>query len=352
MANSSLPPVFRKEFAELKALAWVRPRRNYRRFFGIFATVLATLIFSLGFLPWQQTSIGSGRVVAFSPIDRQQDINSPIEGRIQRWFVSEGSRVTTGQLVVELSDNDPEILQRLRSERSALEKRMGAASLGVRTSKLNIDRQKILLEKGLTAQRGYEQAQLEYTRYLVDEANAAAELVRIDVRLSRQLTQSVKAPADGTILKLVSGQGAQVVKAGQTLAVFVPETASRAVEVWINGNDIPLVYDGRKVRLQFEGWPAVQFSGWPSVAIGTFGGRVQLVDAVDNGDGKFRIVVSPDGKGPWPEPLYLRQGVRAIAWVLLDEVGLGFELWRQFNGFPPSSKHPPSVTTYPAKANR
>ena len=38
---------------------------------------------------------------------------------------------------------------------------------------------------------------------------------------------------------------------------------------------------------------------------------------------------------PWPEPRFLRQGVRTKGFVLLDEVSLGYELWRQANGFPP-----------------
>ncbi len=340
----------RREGIELVSLSLVQPRTRYGLLFGSFGAAGLLVFVSLALLPWQQTAIGTGRVVAFSPVDRQQDINSPIDGRVQRWHVSEGSRVTEGQLIVELADNDPEILQRLRLEKTALERRVEAAALGARTSRLNLDRQKLLLEKGLSAQRSYEQANLEYTRYLVDEANAAAELARIDVRLARQLTQSVKAPAEGTVLKIISGQGAQVVKAGQTLASFVPDTASRAVEIWVSGNDIPLVYEGRKVRLQFEGWPALQFSGWPSVAVGTFGGKVQLVDSADNGEGKFRIVVTPEESAMWPEPRYLRQGVRALAWVLLDEVSLGYELWRQFNGFPPSSAKPPGVVQYPSKS--
>jgi hypothetical protein len=91
------------------------------------------------------------------------------------------------------------------------------------------------------------------------------------------------------------------------------------------------------VRLQFEGWPAVQFSGWPAVAVGTFGGRVALVDPTDDGSGRFRILVVPDPDDePWPEGLYLRQGVRANAFVLLDQVSLGYELWRRANGFPPT----------------
>jgi len=94
------------------------------------------------------------------------------------------------------------------------------------------------------------------------------------------------------------------------------------------------------VRLQFEGWPAVQFVGWPSVAVGTFPGRIILVDAADNGKGQFRVLVEPDPQageaGAWPSARYLRQGVRANGWVLLNRVRLGYELWRQFNGFPPT----------------
>jgi multidrug efflux pump subunit AcrA (membrane-fusion protein) len=347
MANARRDLAIRKTGIDLEALHLVATPRNHTLIFRSFGVTLGLVFIALAVMPWQQTALSHGRVVAYSPVDRRQDINSPIEGRIQRWHVVEGSRVKAGDLIVELSDNDPEILERLRLERSALEKRVRAASLAVQTARINIDRQKVLFEKGLSAKRAYEQANLEYTRYLVEEANASAELARIDVRLSRQMTQSVRSPSDGTILRIRAGQGAQIVKAGETVAELIPETDSRAVELWVSGNDMPLVYEGRKVRLQFEGWPALQFSGWPSVAIGTFGGKVALVDAADNGQGKFRILVVPEEGEQWPEPRYLRQGVRAVGWVLLDEVSLGYELWRQFNGFPPSSKNPPAVTTYP-----
>ena len=72
------------------------------------------------------------------------------------------------------------------------------------------------------------------------------------------------------------------------------------------------------------------------------------MDATDDGMGRFRVVVGPsddvvdrgDGQGPvkvgWPDKdRWLRQGVRANAWVMLNEVPLWFELWRQINGFPP-----------------
>ena len=108
----------------------------------------------------------------------------------------------------------------------------------------------------------------------------------------------------------------------------------------VSGNDMPLIQEGDKVRLQFEGWPAVQFVGWPSVAVGTFGGKVSRVFPTDDGKGNFRILISPDDNAEidngWPNDRYLRQGVRANGWVLLNEVPLGYEIWRQLNGFPPT----------------
>ena len=79
-----------------------------------------------------------------------------------------------------------------------------------------------------------------------------------------------------------------------------------------------------------------RFAGWPAVAVGTFGGEVVSVDATDNGRGKFRVLIKPDPTDkPWPEERFLRQGVRANSWVLLNRVPLWFEVWRQLNGFPP-----------------
>jgi hypothetical protein len=124
--------------------------------------------------------------------------------------------------------------------------------------------------------------------------------------------------------------------------MIVPETTTKAVALSINGNDLPLVQLGQEVRLQFEGWPAVQFAGWPSIAIGTFSGKVVTIDPTDNGKGEFRILVAPNEdiiendsrQVAWPEDRYLRQGVRANGWVMLNKVSLGYEIWRQLNGFP------------------
>ncbi|WP_197526456.1 HlyD family secretion protein [Botrimarina colliarenosi] len=188
-----------------------------------------------------------------------------------------------------------------------------------------------------------EKAHAEVAKAEIDIQKTAEEinqkqnkLLDQERKFSVQQTQEVKAPLSGYIMELAVVDGMPV-KQGDQLCRIVPRTDAPAVQVWVSGNDAPLIHAGDHTRLQFEGWPAVQFSGWPSVAVGTFGGVVSLVDPTDNGKGKFRVVVVPDEESdPWPEHPYLRQGVRANAWVLLQQVPLGYEIWRRMNGFPQS----------------
>ncbi len=197
-------------------------------------------------------------------------------------------------------------------------------------------------ESELEKARGaYSKVQAEIAKATEEQSKIKNELAKLQTQYARQETQEVLAPRDGYIMRLVAYNDSAFVKQGDTLFTIVPETDKPAVQLWVDGNDAPLISPGRQVRLQFEGWPAVQFSGWPSVAIGTFGGEIALVDPTDDGTGKFRVVVIPDAKldhGVWPEYPYLRQGVRTHGWVLLDQVPLGYELWRRMNGFPPSLK--------------
>jgi multidrug resistance efflux pump len=168
----------------------------------------------------------------------------------------------------------------------------------------------------------------------VNKANK--ELLEMQTKVARQRSQTIVAPFDGFLTQITPNQGSKILKEGDPLCVIVPDTSDRAVQIWLDGNDAPLVEPGRHVRLQFEGWPAVQFAGWPSVAVGTFGGTVVSVDATDNGKGKFRVLVRPEeDSSNWPDERYLRQGVRVNGWVLLEQVSLWYEIWRNMNGFPP-----------------
>jgi len=413
---------------QLPCLASVRAPGSLRTTARVLTGLLILSPVVLLLAPWQQSVSGTGKVTSISPGERQQAIDAPVDGRIVRWHVIEGTQVKRGDPIVEIADIDPTLPVRLEAERDAATERIRAArdreiQLEARIQELegtlqndlaaadfriqqaidrmraaeqalaaaeaknlvaerNVERHRAMLPKGLVSTRQLEVAQAEFDTAVAelkraealrseaenfrltaqaergralnsgtalirdarasrqsarsDVAAATGALQPIEVRLNRQATQTVRAAADGTIFRLVVQPGSHVIKAGDEIASFVPENSRPGVELWVNGNDVPLITPGRHVRLQFEGWPAVQFAGWPSVAVGTFGGTVVLVDQTDGGDGKFRILVTPNENEEWPSNAYLRQGVRTKGWVLLETVPLGFELWRQFNGFPPT----------------
>jgi multidrug efflux pump subunit AcrA (membrane-fusion protein) len=336
-------------------------------------------------------------------------------------LVVEGQRVAKGDLIAELQDNDANLLSNVRAQRDAVSNRVDAARdrlsslsaqfqqqqaakvqalaagrqriaaerIAAQTAQINFERTELLAKGGLVSQRDLElairerdataanlaavtstltQIEREFdaagARIQADRNQAEGELAAAerdrsatDVLLAQNDQQQIVAPRDGIVLSVTATEGT-FLRPGSPLATIIPETQNRFAEIWLQGNDVPLVTPSRKdadgkpipgtgspVRLRFEGWPAIQFVGWPSVAVGTFGGEVVFVDATDDGSGRFRIVVAqkPDEvmQGGvkktlnWPSNQWLRQGVRADGWVLLQQVPLWQEVWRQLNAFPP-----------------
>lgn len=375
---------------------------------------------ALFFAPWRQFVKGSGRVTANDPLERRINVEALVPGRMKKLHVAEGQRVKAGDLIAEIQDNDPNLLDNIRNQRNAVNERVGlaqsrvaaleeqmarqqmakaqaldsarqkinASRIAAETAEMDHSRMTALYGKGLVSRREHEQAILKRdsttAELIASEANikqtesefdsviaavgasrdsakseiakAQEELGSLDIRLSQNQRQIVTAPRDGIVLKVPVTDGSYL-SPGELICVIIPETQSRFVEIWVDGNDMPLIAPrgkngdknrpGSPVRLAFEGWPAVQIIGWPQLAVGTFNGEVVFVDATDDGSGRFRVVVGPaddivdrgDGKGPvkvgWPSgERWLREGVRAKAWILLEEVPLWFELWRHINGFP------------------
>jgi multidrug resistance efflux pump len=392
----------------MPVLAMAGNARRSRLLARFLALLSVLLVLSLVVVPWQQSVRGSGRVIAFNPLDRRANIEAPVEGRVRRLNVVENQVVKQGDVLAEIQDNDPNLLLNLRLQHDAAiarkaaaeqrivdldlqiesqelakpqavdaaQQRVNAEQFVVETNDINARRMEQLLSTGDISRRDWEltklaldsaranlaaaKAVLERTARDYDatisstkasrglaEADLAAatrDIAAIDIQISKSEQQVVLAPRDGIVLNVAATEGAYL-KPGSPICVLIPQTEERFVEAWIDGMDMPLVAPrgseagsgvGSRVRLQFEGWPAVQFVGWPSVAVGTFGGEVISIDAVDDGAGRFRIVIRPDPEdAPWPGTQYLRQGVRVKAWVLLRTVPLWQEVWRQLNGFPP-----------------
>lgn len=394
----------------LPALALAGSARRTRVLARVLTLLAVLLALSMLVVPWQQSIRGTGRVIAFNPLDRRVNIEAPVEGRVRRMHVVENQPVKQGDLIAEIQDNDPNLLANLRIQHDAAIARRAAAQQRIidldqqvtsqelakaqaidaaqarvtaeeftrETAEINERRMQELVKFGDISQRDAELAKLaadsaranltaaravlertgrDYDAAISatrasrrsaesDVAAAERDIAGVDIQISKNSQQVVTAPRDGIVLSVSATDGSYL-EPGSLICVVIPDTEARYVEAWIDGMDMPLVTPrsvaadgtvicGSSARLQFEGWPAIQIIGWPSLAVGTFGGEVISVDATDDGSGRFRIVVAADANDQsWPDGRFLRQGVRAKAWVLLNRVPAWREIWRQLNGFPP-----------------
>lgn len=417
--SQSVPSPVKSLRGRLPALLLAGYSARIRLLSRVAAVGFVMLLVAIWFLPWQQFVRGSGKVIAFDPQERRVNVEAPVAGLVRKMHVVEGQRVKAGEVLAELQDNDPNLLANLKAQRGSLSDRRSATArriedldlqvrqlelarsqsvdaarqrvvaekIAAETAALNYTRTKELQQGGLVSVRDYELAiqsrdstassllaatatlgrtESEFNATIAgvraqggsaqsDLAAVERDLGVLDVQVSQNERQQVKSPRDGIVLSVQATDGTYL-RPGSPICVVIPETDSRFVEIWLEGNDMPLlqsrvtkpdgtVIAGSPVRLQFEGWPAIQFVGWPSVAIGTFGGEVVFVDAAGDPSGKFRVVVAPaldmvvkNGQPTpvgWPSNRWLRQGVRANGWVLLQQVPLWKEIWRQLNGFPP-----------------
>ncbi|MBX9724432.1 MAG: HlyD family secretion protein [Candidatus Obscuribacterales bacterium] len=431
-----------------ESLNAVSTKGSYKTIAFLLVIILLSITVILAYSPWQQSILGSGKVIILSPMDRPYNIEAQIPARLKHWHVRDGQIVKKGDLIAELCDLDPKFLdpeqgkrlilqkQALTSRRTAAQSRYAALAKQLQslkksqdaavptasekslqakdriwaadqaveaarqnavTSDLNLKRMRDLHDNGLRSKRDLELAELENTRALTDVERALAalevakrdrnvalldldkisadtdaalsnilaamasaqetiestssDIYKLDIDIQnvkqRSAQREVLAPSSGRIVRLLTVGAGETLDTGTVLAVIAPESEDLAVELTISDNDVPLVSVGRPVRLQFAGWPALQFAGWPSIAVGTFGGRVSVIDAIDDGRDSFsyRVIVSPDKEAiangrdeAWPTAKFLRPGAQVSGWIMLDTVSLGFELWRQFNSFPPTVK--------------
>jgi multidrug resistance efflux pump len=180
-----------------------------------------------------------------------------------------------------------------------------------------------------------------------DIAKLRNELTNMEIRSQQYF---ILAPQSGNVIKATQAGIGETIKEGDPVCTIMPQSEDVAVEMYVKAMDVPLISKGRKVRIEFDGFPALQFSGWPSVSVGSFGGIVEVIDFVNSKPGEFRILVIPD-KTDESWPTRIRNGSGTQGWVMLDNVPVWYEIWRQLNGFPPSLYEEP-LDEYKEKEKR
>ena len=392
------------------------------------------------FLPWTQNITGRGNVTTLTPGQRPQTIQSPIPGRIEKWFVREGDFVAKGDTIMEISEIkseyfDPNLVERTGQQRDAKASSVGsygekvkaldrqivalieerslkleqarnkllqsklkvqsdsidfeAAKTNIKIAQLQFDRTATLENEGFMATKDVEDKRLklqETQAKLISQENrllasknevinarveissvsasyadkiskaesdkftaqssqfdTEAQVSKLDNEYSnyqmRDALRFIKAPYNGYINRAIRGGVGQTFKEGEALVGIMPAQVDLAVETFVAPIDLPLLHIDEKVRVQFDGWPAIVFSGWPNVSYGTYGAKVVAIENFISDNGGFRVLLAPDEEDhAWPRDI--RAGSGAFTMALLEDVPIWYELWRQLNGFPPNYYQP------------
>ncbi len=172
----------------------------------------------------------------------------------------------------------------------------------------------------------------EANTFLADASKLENQVSNYEMRSEQYI---VKAPQDGQVVQVARSGIGEILKEGEIIGLVVPNRNNAyAVEVFVRPVDLPLIEKGQKVRLIFDGFPTIVFTGWPKGSYGTFGGKIVAFENTISENGLFRVLVVEDKKDdPWPKQIKVGSGAKCI--LLLKNVPIWYEVWRNINGFPP-----------------
>jgi len=445
MLNISNKSVHKKlDLTEYNSGKLIVNKQYYKQFNRVSILFLLLMLVTM-FLPWTQNITGKGKVTTLKPTQRPQNIQSPIPGRIEQWYVQAGDFVEKGDTILRISEVksdyfDEKLLERTNNQIQSKSKSIQAykgktnalkdqivalkneqslklqqaknkllqAKLKVQSDSIDLEafrtnqtvaetqfnRIQTLQQEGLKATKDVEEKRLKLqaaqAKFISQEnkllesrnkvINAEIEMSRINATYADKIAKSqsdiftaesskldievqvsklensysnyskridlqyVTAPQNGLINKTLKGGIGENIKEGESLVTIMPADYDLAVETYIRPIDLPLIHIDEKVRVQFDGWPAIVFSGWESVSYGTYGAKVVAIENYISDNGMYRILLSQDKDDhAWPTGVRVGSGAKTIA--LLDDVPIWYELWRQLNGFPPNFYNPANKAT-------
>lgn len=132
--NESIP------FSGAKSLVMTLPLKDAKQRVRILLWLVFSLFIVL-FVPWTQNIRSKGYVTALRPDQRPQTIHSVIAGRIEKWYVAEGSFVSKGDTILQISEVKDEYFDSLLLPRTQLQvnaKNLAALSYKGKVSALDI----------------------------------------------------------------------------------------------------------------------------------------------------------------------------------------------------------------------
>jgi len=229
----------------------------------------------------QSTLSVSGTISALPNQDVR--VSSLVPGRVAHMLVAEGDLISEGQVLAKIDDRP--FHDQVRQTQAAVDQ----ARANVDNAELSLQRNQKLLDRGIAAQKDFEDArtQAAVNKALLNQAEAALSLAQLNLTRT-----DVRSPLTGMVVKRLLSAGEQV---DGTAAQPIFEVANTA-EVELYGNVPALYLDkirvGQALSISTDAFPGKVFQSRivaisPAVDPATNVGLVRI--RIVNGAGRLRL---------------------------------------------------------------
>lgn len=223
MLNISKSVLNRKvDLSDYKAVIRVSHRRHYKHF-NRFLVVFAVIFVIILFLPWTQNVSGKGFLTTLTPDQRPQTIQSPIPGRIEKWFVREGDFVEKGDTILHISEIkneyfDPNLVQRTGQQIKA--KEMSVTSYQEKVKALDAQISALTTERALKLEQA--RNKLLQAKLKVESDSIDFEAAKTNILIAqRQFDRTTQLESEG--LKAVTDVEEKRLKLQETQAKIISQ---------------------------------------------------------------------------------------------------------------------------------
>lgn len=210
------------DLSTYKAAQKVFHKRHYKHFnrFLLAFTIIGLIVL---FLPWTQNITGKGYLTTLTPDQRPQTIQSPIPGRIEKWFVREGDFVKKGDTILFISEVkneyfDPRLVERTGMQLKA--KEMSVTSYQEKVKALNTQIGALAQERGLKLKQAKNKLIQANLKVQSDSIDFEAAKTNISIA-ERQYDRVVQLQAEG--LKAITDTEEKRLKLQETQAKLISQ---------------------------------------------------------------------------------------------------------------------------------
>jgi len=192
----------------------------------------------------------SGDILAIE----QTNIFSRVNGNIEKIFVDIGDYVTTGKLLAVI---DKSIFTQNVKQIEGIYR---VAEATAENDKINLERTKILLEKGLASQSDYDNAKTKLDVSIAQMETAYANLQNSRIQLSYC---DIRAPFTGYITKKLLDRGTYVSATGAAQNTIFVLSDIRRLKIMVNvvEKDLPLLDKISSANIKIDSYPDKVFTG-------------------------------------------------------------------------------------------